>query len=369
MSTPAPDSPTPRKRAPLSRHVVPLLGIGAIVATAAIAFAWSAGHLDRDRITAQRMTDLIERNGGPHPGFRRAHSKGVCVTGTFHGNGQASALSTARVFSQSELPVLGRLSIGGGDPHGSDAKARVRSLALLLRSDDGQQWRMAMNSFPFFAVPTTEGFQAQTLASMPDPATGKPDPQKMADFLARYPQAKKFQQWAATAAWSNSWANTEFNGVNAFIFSAADGSKHAVRWSMRPQTAFAPLDAQQREQTDADFLAEDLQTRLAQGPLRWDMVVTVAAPGDPVNDPSQAWPQDRRQVVAGTLELTASTPQASGDCRDINYDPLILPQGIAGSGDPILAARSAVYAQSFHRREREIARGQAPDATGKGETR
>lgn len=365
MSAPDPN-PAPPTRQSLLRRAVPLLGIGAIVVAAAGAFAWNAGYLDPDRLTAARMTDTIERTGVPHPGFRRAHSKGVCVTGVFHGNGQASALSSARVFSQGEVPVLGRLSIAGGDPHGADAKARVRSMALLLRSDDGQQWRTAMNSFPFFAVPTPEGFQAQTLASIPDPATGKPDPAKMAAFLQQYPQAKKFQQWASSAAWSNSWANTEFNGVNAFIFTASDGSEHAVRWSMRPQTAFAPLDAQQREQADTDFLAEDLQARLARAPLRWDLLVTVAAPGDPVDDPTQAWPQDRRQIVAGTLELSASTAQASGECRDINYDPLILPRGIRGSSDPILAARSAVYAQSFNRREREIARGQAADATGKG---
>lgn len=367
MSAPDPSAPPP-PRSPF-RHAWPLLGIAAIVAIGAAAFAWTGGYLGGDRLTAQRMTDTIERTAAPHPGFRRAHSKGVCVSGVFHGNGQASTLSSARVFAQSEVPVLGRLSIAGGDPHGADAKARVRSMALLLRSDDGQQWRTAMNSFPFFAVPTPEAFQAQTLASIPDPATGKPDPAKMAALVARWPQIKKFQQWASSADWSNSWANTGFNGVNAFIFTAGDGSEHAVRWSMRPQTAFAPLDAQQREQADADFLAEDLRARLAQGPLRWDLLITVAAPGDPVDDPTQAWPQARRQIVAGTLEITGTTPQASGECRDINYDPLILPRGIRGSGDPILAARSAVYAQSFDRREREIARGQATEAVGKGAIR
>ncbi|MRH01964.1 catalase [Xanthomonas sontii] len=354
--------PTPPPRRPW----LALAGIAAIAAALAAAFAWSAGWLGGpQRLTAQRMTDAIEAGGPPHPGFRRAHSKGVCVSGHFEGNGQGSALSSARVFAQSSVPVLGRLSIGGGDPHGADGAARVRSMALQLRSDDGQEWRTAMNSFPFFVVASTEGFMAQTLAARPDPATGKPDPAKMAAFLQRYPEAKKFQEWAKTAPWSNSWANTQYNGVNAFRFTAADGSTHAVRWSMRPQTPFAPLSAEQRAKADADFLSEDLQARLARGPLRWDLVLTVAAPGDPVDDPSQPWPRDRQQVVAGTLVLDHAEPQATGPCRDLNYDPLILPHGIAGSDDPILAARSAVYSQSFNRREREVARGQAPDATGK----
>jgi len=39
--------------------------------------------------------------------------------------------------------------------------------------------------------------------------------------------------------------------------------------------------------------------------------------------------------------------------RDINFDPLVLPNGIAASDDPLLSARSAAYSQSFIRREGE----------------
>jgi catalase len=48
------------------------------------------------------------------------------------------------------------------------------------------------------------------------------------------------------------------------------------------------------------------------------------------------------------------SPQLSGDCRDINYDPLVLPSGIEGSDDPLLAARSAAYAASYMRRTSEV---------------
>lgn len=362
--TPPSEPPRPSP----SRHLPALLAIGAIALVVVGALAWTAGWIG-GRLTAQAMTDAIEAAGAPHPGFRRAHAKGVCVYGTFRANGAAAALSSARVFSQAETPVVGRMSIGGGDPHGADAKARIRSMALLLRTDDGQEWRTAMNSFPFFPVATPEGFHAQTVASRPDPKTGKPDPAKLAAFVAQYPEVKKFQEWAASAPWSNSWGNTDYNGVNAFRFVAADGSARYVRWSMRPQLAFEPLDAPQREQADADFLAHDLDTRLAAAPLRWDMVITVAAAEDAVDDASRAWPSDRTHVVAGTLELVRAEPQATGACRDINYDPLILPAGIESSGDPILAARSAVYSHSFNRREREIAHGQAPEATGKAGAR
>lgn len=353
--------------APPRLPLLPLAGIAAIVLALAAALAWAAGWIG-GRLTAQQITDTIEAGSGVHPGFRRAHSKGICVSGSFRASGDAAALSSARVFAQPETPVLGRLSIGGGSPQAPEAKARVRSLALLLRSDDGQEWRTAMNSFPFFVVATPAGFQAQALAAVPDPATGKPDPARMAEFVQRFPEARKFQEWAKTAAWSNSWANTPYNSVNAFRFIAADGSERFVRWSLRPQTPFEPLSPEQREQADADFLQQDLATRLSHGPLRWDLVLSVAAPGDAVADPSQPWPDDRTQINAGTLTLTASQPQAQGACRDINFDPLILPSGMAASDDPILAARSAVYSHSFNRREREIAAG-APAAAARGEQR
>ncbi len=57
---------------------------------------------------------------------------------------------------------------------------------------------------------------------------------------------------------------------------------------------------------------------------------------------------------AGTLVLESTQPQLNGECRDINYDPLILPSGIEGSDDPLLAARSAGYARSYLRRTSEV---------------
>ncbi|MEL1265320.1 catalase family peroxidase [Pseudoxanthomonas putridarboris] len=363
---PTPADPPPAPPAPhRPRPWLALAGIGAIACTAAAAFAWTAGWLGGDRLTAQGMTNAIEATGADHPGFRRAHAKGVCVSGTFQASAQAEALSSAPTFSGAALPVLGRLSIGGGDPHGADNSARVRSLALRIGDNDGPQWRMAMNSFPFLAVATPEAFQQQSLAARPDPATGKPDPAAMDAFLATHPRAQAFQQWAKQAPWSDSWANTHYNSVNAFRFTDAHGTTRLVRWTMRPQTPFHAMDSAQRQRADADFLAEDLRARLAQGPLRWDMVVTVAGPGDAVDDPSLPWPESREQVVVGTLTLAQAEPQATGACRDVNFDPLILPPGVAASDDPILAARSAVYSQSFNRRQREIALRRADDATGK----
>ena len=241
-------------------------------------------------------------------------------------------LSTARVFSQTAVPVLGRLSIGGGDPHGADAAARVRSMALQLRSDDGQEWRMAMNSFPFFAVPSAAAFLEQTRAQIPDPATGKSDPRKMAIFLDKYPQAKRFQAWAKSAAWSDSWANTAYNGIHTFHFTNAAGDTQSVRWSMRPQAPFKEMDKTRREAAPVDYLADEFNRRLAAGPVRWDLQVSLPESGDALDDPSQPWPATRRQLTVGTLTLERGSRRPWG-LAAMSFRSLILPTGIASSDD------------------------------------
>ena len=61
----------------------------------------------------------------------------------------------------------------------------------------------------------------------------------------------------------------------------------------------------------------------------------------------------RGYVDAGVLTIDHVESEQTGACRDINYDPLVLPSGIAPSDDPLLSARSATYSQSFTRRAGE----------------
>lgn len=347
-------NPTPRRGSLLL-----LLPIALILLVVAGLFAWVGGWFGNHQLTPQKMMDFAQASGTQAPGFRRAHSKGVCFAGTFVPTPEAASLSTARAFSQPAIPVIGRFSASSNNPYAPDGASPVRGMAVQLKTDDGQEWRIAMNSFPFFAAATPQAFQAMNEAGKPDPATGKPDPAKMKAVLAAHPEIAAFQAWAKTAPRSDSLGSTRFNGVNAFQLTDAQGIERMVRWSMRPRTPFVAMTAEQLKAADPDFLLADLDRRLAAGPLVWDMVVQIAAPGDPITDPSKAWPETRSETTIGTLSLAHAEPQASGPCRDLNFDPLILPDGIKGSDDPILQARSAAYSVSFNRREREISAGKS----------
>jgi catalase len=331
-----------------------LAAIAAIVAGAAAAFAWTAGWLTPHRVNAPHIINTFETNYGVHPGFRRNHAKGLCVEGWFESNGNGASVSRAAVFAPGRTPVIGRFAIPGSNPSAPDASVPVRSMALLFQLQDGEQWRTGMNSTPVFAVQTPLQFFKQLAASRPDPATGKPDPAKLDAFYRANPETLPFRQWVKAHPPSSSFANTGFYSINAFIATDANGRRQAIRWQTVPETPYAPQTPDQK--TQPDFLSNDLDARLAQGPLRWHLVITVAQPGDPTNDATAAWPADRAQIDAGTLVLQSASPQSEGVCRDVNFDPTILPAGLAPSDDPLLAARSAAYAVSFNRRTREVAK-------------
>ena len=120
---------------------------------------------------------------------------------------------------------------------------------------------------------------------------------------------------------------------------------------MVPVDAFAPASA--NAAGNPNYLFEELLARLRSGPVQWRLVLTLGQPGDPTDDATTSWTASRERIDAGTLTVTALETEEAGNCRDINFDPLVLPSGIAPSDDPLLSVRSAVYSADFTRRTRE----------------
>jgi catalase len=331
-----------------------LAAAGVIVAGVAAGFAAAAGWLTPGKLTPNALIDALEANaGGPYPGFRRNHAKGVCIIGVFEGNGAGTPYSAATVFTRARTPVLGRLALAGGVPALPDGPTAVRSMALSFRPAGGEEWRTGMNDIPVFVVKDVRGFQDLTIATTPDPATGKPDPAKLRALVAAHPEFPAALKLLGAKPFSTGFANAAYNSLNAFRFINAEGAATPVRWAMVPVTPYAPEAPDQAASADKNYLFDDLNTALQHAPLQWHLVVTIGAAGDPTSDSTLPWPEDRPHIDLGTLTIDRAETEAAGNCRDINYDPLVLPSGIAASDDPLLSARSAAYSQSFTRREGE----------------
>jgi catalase len=338
----APPPPSPARTAFAS-----LLLIAVIVGVSAVAFAYTAGWFSPKRLTANKVVDAFAPPGGPALGHRRNHAKGICFTGVFEANGAGSALSKAPVFLRGQYPIVGRFNLASANLNAPDATVRVRGMGLQITTPDGQVWRTAMIDAPFFPVSTPQALYALTVAA------GSKEPDAMKNFVAAHAEFATFGAWAKSTPWTGSFAEERYNSLNSFTFTNASGATSIVRWSLLPAAQPVPVQPDELAKGGPDVLEQEITQRVKSGPQQWAMVITVANPGDPTTDPSKAWPQDRQTVEVGTLVVQQIEPEPDGPCRDINYDPTLLPSGISTSDDPFPAARSSAYRRSYDLRTAE----------------
>ena len=116
-----------------------------------------------------------------------------------------------------------------------------------------------------------------------------------------------------------------------------------------PEAGEERLPEEEIESAAPDYLQTELAERIEAGPVRFAYVATLAGEGDPLEDPTLPWPDDREQIELGTLELTELIPaEKPGDVYV--FDPMNLIDGIEPSEDKILQARPHAYSVSIDRR-------------------
>jgi len=174
----------------------------------------------------------------------------------------------------------------------------------------------------------------------------------MKAFLAGHPETVRAMTVIKGQAVSSGFHNSTFHSLNAFRFINSAGDSIPVRWLMTPAQPFESASGASAA-LDKNYLFDALIAQIHRQPLRWHLIVIIGQPEDPTNDATIAWPAEREQVDVGILTLDRVESDETSAATDINFDPLVLPAGIATSDDPLLSARSAVYSQSFTRRAGE----------------
>jgi catalase len=301
-------------------------------------------------VTAPEVVGAIEGAFGVNKGERRNHIKGVCALGEFIGTKEAAAYSRSELFSGKPIPVVARFSVTGGNPKVPDTAKNVRGMALQFQLRSGAAHQMAMLNTPMFGAAHPQTFLALMLALKPDPATGKPDPEKMKAFKESHPDNAAQAQYLAANNPPASYANSSYWGIHTFKFVDRKKRETLVRWQFVPQDGEKRLSDDELKSAGANFLEAALVDRTKQGPVRWDMMLTIGKAGDPQDNPTLLWPDDRKVIKAGTLTLSAAMAQKGAACEGINYDPLVMADGIAPTDDPVLKFRSPAYAVSFGKR-------------------
>ena len=301
-------------------------------------------------VTGPQVVEALEGSFGVTPGERRNHTKGTCAVGEFVGSKAAAPYTRSKLFSGKPVPVIARYSLAGGNPKVPDTAKNPRGMALQFNLPKGQIHHFTMLNTPVFGAASAQSFLDLTIATRPDPATGKPDPEKINAFKASHPDNLGQAQYLASNNPPASYANSSYFGIHTFKFINKKNKTTLVRWQFVPQDGEKRLSDDALKTAGPNFLEQALISRTQQGPVRWDMVISIGEAGDPEDNPTLAWPESRKKIKVGTLSIKAAMPQKGAECEPINYDPLVMADGIAPTNDPVLLFRSQAYAASFAKR-------------------
>ena len=299
----------------------------------------------------QQIADVVvQLNGGIHTGFRFMHAKGIVTSGTFTPTAQAKTLSRAAHFSGPAVPVMVRFSNAPGLPTNADNSpgSGPRGIAIRFNLPGGGFTDIVSISHNGFVVGTGEDFLAFLKAaagSGPD----VPSPKPIETFLGSHPRAAKFL--GEVQARPRSYATAAYFGNNAFVFVDGSGKKQPVRYQIVPVAGEATLDSAAAAKAGENYLRDEIQRRIKGGPVQFRLYAQLPNAGDPTNDGSVVWPDDRKRVLLGTIRLTKVEPNQDELQRSLTFNPAFLTSGIELGDDPLVTLRSAVYALSVAHRK------------------
>jgi catalase len=296
-----------------------------------------------------RLVDQMNALYGAHPGVRANHAKGAVFEGLFTPAQGADAFSSAAFLKGAPTPLVIRFSNAGGVPDAPDTHPstdRVRGMAIKFRLADGSEADMICISVNGFPAATGEDFLALLQAAgASGPDVPKPTP--VEKFLSTHPAAVAFI--SAPKPVAVSYGTQPFFGVNAFKFTNAQGVAKFGRYRIVPESGPAFVSDEEAAARPPNALADNLRASVDKAPIKFRLLVQVAAAEDPTNDATKIWPDSRPTVELGEISVVKALDTKKVE-NELLFMPTNLATGIEASDDPIINTRAEAYAESYGRR-------------------
>ena len=293
------------------------------------------------------LVDALNALFGPQTHGRAVHAKGIVLTGSFLPGPAAATLSRAPHF-QEPVSLTARFSNFTGNTEISDIDpmANPRGLSLKFHLPDGSETDLVTHSFNGFPAATADEFREFLIAlATSGPDTPTPTPADL--FFAAHPVAKHFLEHQQPAPVS--FATLAYFGVNSFEFTNDQGDATIGRYRIAPEAGIHFLSDDQRANAEPNYLSAEIRRRIAREPVRFEFRVQIAESSDQIENPSIAWPDSRKTVDLGTIEMTRAVEDSESAQRTLLFLPGVLPEGIAAA-DPMIRARNDSYPISYDRR-------------------
>lgn len=283
-----------------------------------------------------------------NPKARASFAKGRCVRGTYAASDQAKEITKSRSFTRPSR-VLARFSVGGSDPHVSDTDKFVPRGFSFRLGNEADRSDILLQSIPVHFARTPDQMLAFLKARMVG-TNGRPDAANIMSFSAANPETLHQANYIAAHPLPASFAATTYWSVHAFPATNAKGEMRFIKFKAVPVGEEVTLTDEETRAKPADFLHDDLESRIAAGDVRFNVMALLDRPGDPTMDVTIRWPdEDSRDTVRlGTIVITGV--EADDACDASVFDPATLAEGIGHPPDEIFAIRRAVYAISLARR-------------------
>ncbi|MBW4043870.1 MAG: catalase family peroxidase [Acidobacteria bacterium] len=298
---------------------------------------------------ANDLLQQFDRLFGLHPGFRPAHAKGQMFTGVFRPAPGARELTSAPHMARESTPVTARFSNSTGIPLLPDSSPDANPRGLAVRFNLAEHVHTDLVSHSLDGFPTRDGkqfleFLEAVAASGPD----VPSPKPVETFLGSHPAALAFVQ--APKPFPSSLARETYFGVTAFAFTNSAGETKFGRYRIVPEQGNDFLTDEQAAKIPANYHFDEIVERIGREPIRFKLMVQLAAAGDTTDDATVHWPESREVVKLGAIELTEAVADNLAQQKQIIFDPIPRVEGIAPSADPLLELRAAIYLLSGRRR-------------------
>ncbi len=298
---------------------------------------------------ANDILQQFDKIFGLHPGFRAAHAKGQMLTGVFTPTVEAKSLSKAAHYARPSTPVTVRFSNSTGIPLLPDNSpdANPRGLAIRFNLADHVHTDMVTHSTDGFPSPDGKEF-LEFLLAVASSGADVPSPKPIETFVATHPAALAFVQTPKPHPLS--FAQDAYYSVSAFQFTNAEGKISHGKYRILPEAGTAFFKESEAEALSPTYLFDELSERIKAGPIRFKIVVQLAAQGDVVDNATVHWPEDRPLLEVGTVELTELVADNAQEQKHIIFDPIPRIEGIEPTADPLFELRAAIYLISGRRR-------------------
>ncbi len=298
----------------------------------------------------QQIAEVMSQSPSGKAHQRYVHAKGIVCQGSFQASPGARSLSRAAHFDGKTIPVTIRFSDGAPDTTVADNAPEAAPRGMAIRFAVGRGTDIMAFSHNGFLVGTGEEFLALIKAQAATDSSA-PHPWPIEEFLNSHPRALKFVKDPKPVPVS--FATESYYANNAFVFLNSKGEKQAGRYQIVPISGAQYLDEVTANAKGPNFLRDELPVRLAISPVRFRLLLQLPTPGDPTNDGSIVWPDDRKRVELGIITLVSVVPDSVAAERELAFDPTHLIDGIELSDDPLPPLRSRVYSYSVAGRHRQ----------------